>query len=170
MEVLARPMTWRTSSHAAYLLQRTYAIRLLHHPYSHFSLCGLYIQFVCVSEQVDCQGGCGGSESDECQDLRHTRAINGVELGVCDCDGQCDADPANDVGRPRDPAAGGPIPGYSGDLIQLCRREGDDCRTSSGNPWLLANPQEWTQVVSNAMLVVLDCHRLLYSASQGSSR
>ena len=31
---------------------------------------------------VDCQGGCGGSEADECQDIRHTRKINGVDLGV----------------------------------------------------------------------------------------
>ena len=54
-------------------------------------------------------------------------------------------DPSNDVGRAEGHTTG-PIPGYAGDLVQLCRREGEDCRATSQDPWLQAHPQEWTQI------------------------
>ena len=57
----------------------------------------------------DCQDGCGGCASEECHDDGHSTTIDGVEYGICDCDGQCDH-----------------FDGYLGDWTQPCNRGHDD--------------------------------------------
>ena len=61
----------------------------------------------------DCQDGCGGSSSEECQNDDHTTTIDGIEYGICDCDGMCDH-----------------FDGYLGDWTQPCKRDSsqDSCK------------------------------------------